>query len=222
MAAGPVSRLIVVPSIITLVLTLIRLTGELFHGPEILFNCSAGGGAAPLGISWLAFVFAAYFAVRLQSAGDAPAGAGKAIGLTILSLLFVIAGNLLLFPVGQGKGSSAAFISGMAVVIAGLYVMRAGWPGYWKAMLGYAVAARVPVIVVMLFAIRGNWGTHYDAPPHTMDILWTSWFNKWVDIGLLPQLFFWTPYTVVFCGLFGVIVAALRKRRAAAAAVSAG
>src|SRR5213593_1394242 len=185
MAVGPVSRLIVVPSIITFVVTLIRLTGELLHGPEILFNRSAGGGAAPLGISWLAFVFAAYFAVRLQNAGDAPAGAGKAIGFTVLAILVVAGGNLLLFPVGQGKGSSAALVAGMAVVIAGLYVMRAGWPGYWKAMLGYAVAARVPVIVVMLLAIRGNWGTHYDAPPHDMtDFVWASWFGKWVDIGL--------------------------------------
>jgi uncharacterized membrane protein len=219
MSENSTFHLILVPSLVTLAVTMIRVAGEMLHGPELLFNRESGA----VGITWLAFLVAVYFAVRLQNAGEGPARPGRAVALTALSLGVAIGGNLLLFPVGQGKGNGLALAGGMAICIASLYVMRAGWPAYGNAMIAYAVAARVPVAVISLAAVYGSWGTHYDTGPSDMRMyVWPNWVEKWVGIALLPQIFFWIPFTVSFCGLFGAVTAALRKRRAPAPAVSAG
>ena len=39
------------------------------------------------------------------------------------------------------------------------------WKSLGIALLAYAFAARVPVAILMIFAIFGHWGTHYDVPP---------------------------------------------------------
>jgi len=68
--------------------------------------------------------------------------------------------------------------------------------------------------LLMLVAMLGNWGTHYDArPSYQMSAL--GW---WVAIGLAPQLSFWMWYTIVFGALFGTVAAAIARRRGAAAA----
>ncbi len=50
-------RLILVPAVITLAVTLLRLVGELQQWSSALFNRSAGGGGAIVGIVWLVPVF---------------------------------------------------------------------------------------------------------------------------------------------------------------------
>jgi hypothetical protein len=76
-------------------------------------------------------------------------------------------------------------------------------------MMAYALAARIPIIIVMYFAIKGNWGTHYDSPGPAF--VPADWWTEFIHTGLFPQLFLWVPYTVVLCGLFGVITAAIKK-----------
>jgi hypothetical protein len=39
----------------------------------------------------------------------------------------------------------------------------------------------------------------------------------WVGIGLVPQLFFWVWYTIVIGALFGIVGAAIARRRGTAA-----
>jgi len=65
-------KLILVPALITLAVTLLRLTGELLHWSKTLFNPEAGGGGALVGITWLAPVFGAYFGFKLARAGLGP------------------------------------------------------------------------------------------------------------------------------------------------------
>jgi hypothetical protein len=45
-----IPKLILVPSVITLAVTLLRLVGELQHWPSALFNRDAGGGGSIIGI----------------------------------------------------------------------------------------------------------------------------------------------------------------------------
>ena len=70
--------------------------------------------------------------------------------------------------------------------------------------------------LLMLVAMQGNWGTHYDArpsyPPQMSALGW------WVGIGLVPQLFFWIHVTIVLGALFGIVAAAVARRRGTAAA----
>ena len=85
------------------------------------------------------------------------------------------------------------------------------WPTLSKALLAYGYAARIPAAIVMFFAIRGRWGTHYDAlPPGFADM---SFWPTYVQIGLFPQLIFWVAFTVIVGALFGSIATAIFARR---------
>jgi hypothetical protein len=214
-----ISQLVLVPGIITLGVTLLRIIGELQNWPSVLFSRSAGGGGAIVGIAWLAFFFAIYFAVKLQRSGQGLPSSGKAIGLNVLALVILIA-SIVVSVLGSGGGKalriSAMGALGALISVVALLVMRRAWPAYWDVMLAYAIVARVPVIIIYLLAIQGNWNTHYDAVPPGV----TVEGPRFLVLGLLPQLFFWIPWTVIFCGLFGVLTAAVLKRRQATAAAT--
>ena len=70
-----------------------------------------------------------------------------------------------------------------------------------------AFAARIPVVILMLFAILGNWGTHYDAPAPGAPAM--APFVKWFMIGVVPQMTFWIAFTVLVGNLFGGVAVAL-------------
>ena len=207
-----VARLVLVPGIITLAVTVLRLVGELQHWPSVLFSRSAGGGGAIVGIAWLAFIFAVYFAVKLQRGGQGLQNSGKAIGLAVLALVIFIAGAFLPFLAGGATVLRLSMLGGLGALLSvvAIIVMRQAWPAYWNVMLAYALIARVPVIIVYFLAIEGNWNTHYDALPPGL----TVEGPKFVLLGLLPQLFLWVPWTMIFCGLIGVVTAAILRRRA--------
>jgi hypothetical protein len=99
--------------------------------------------------------------------------------------------------------------AGFLVTFAALFAMRLAWPAYWNAMMTYALAARIPVLIIMYFAMQGNWGTHYDAAPP--NVVYADLMTKFLALGLIPQVFFWIPFTVIFCGLLGTIAAAIGK-----------
>src|SRR3990170_4153445 len=104
----PIRDLILVPAVITLVITLLRLVGELMRWSETLFNRSAGGGLAIVGIVWLVPVFGVYFALKLAAMGERPR-LGQAIGLSALGLLIalpvtVALGRALHLAPGAGGG----------------------------------------------------------------------------------------------------------------------
>jgi hypothetical protein len=211
-SATPISttRLILVPSLITLAVTILRLVGELQHWPSPLFNNSAGGGGAIIGISWLPFIFGPYFAVKLVKSGNLPSGVGKTIGFAFLGFVLMGAGGVLAFaPV---KAFPGKFLVGLLLIAAGGAIQFPGWSGLAKTLIAYAYAARIPVAIIMFFAMKGNWGTHYDAiaPGYTgpMD-LW----GKYTYLGLLPQLLLWIVYTMSVGGLLGGIAAAIMKGR---------
>lgn len=204
-----IARLVLVPSVITLAVTILRLVGELQHWSKFWFNPAPGGGAAIIGIVWLVPIFGIYFAWKLAGADDRPASLGKAIG-------FVIAGFLVM--IGGGALAAAAQFQSMAKLVGALLLMGAatalpflGWPNLTKALLTYGYAARIPVAVIMFFAIRGSWGTHYDGPPPNFPEM--GFLQKWVMIGLLPQLVLWVAFTVLVGALFGTIAVAVGRRQ---------
>ena len=86
-----VKRLVMVPALIALAVTIARLVGELGGGPSALFNSEAGGQGALVGIVWLIPIFGIYFAVKLARSGHAPESAGRVIGFSVLGLVAAIA-----------------------------------------------------------------------------------------------------------------------------------
>jgi hypothetical protein len=214
-ARVPVKQLILVPAVITFAITLLRLVGELQNWSPALFNKTAGGGGSPVGISWLIPVFGVYFAVKLVRLGLGPKSAGKALGLASLGLaanvgLLVIAIKIVKAP---PRGQIAFFVVGSIVGVALAYP---GWKALGQTLLAYAFAARIPVAILMLFAIYGNWGTHYDvAPPEMPEIATLPPLLKWFWIGLIPQFTAWIFTTVVGGMIAGSIAALVVKPKRA-------
>ena len=110
-------------------------------------------------------------------------------------------------------GYAVSVIVFAVVSVVGLVVAFLAWPALGRVLLAYGLAARIPVVLVMLAAILGNWGTHYDVPPPGAPEMSGLW--KWAVIGLLPQLTIWLWFTSVVGGIFGIVAGAIAGRRAA-------
>lgn len=214
----PVGKLILGPALITLAVTGVRLGGELLLGPARYFNREPGGGGALVGIAWLVPVFGALFALRLARQGRRPASLGRAFGFALLAVVLLpavmIAGIALgLLPAGTFSFATLA-VSGVVSLLAAALAVR-GWPELGRVLVAYGLAARVPVAVLMLLAMLGNWGTHYDAagPGVPAGVL-----SRWVSIGVVPQLTVWMWFTVALGMLSGCVACAVAGRRAATSA----
>ncbi len=205
-------RLVLVPGIITLAVTLLRLTGELNHWSEAFFSPEAGGGMAIVGIWLLAPIFGIYFAKKLAAAG-LTAGGGRILGFGALAIGVFIA-IMFTVPAILGLDPNAPSLAALVVMIIASLVSLAvayyGTGALGRVLVAYGLAARIPVALVMLVAILGNWGTHYDVlPPGAPEMgVWT----KWILIGLVPQLTLWVAFTVAVGALFGGLALLVTER----------
>ena len=158
-----VTRLIAIPTVITLVVTVLRLVGELKHWPAPWFNTAAGGGGAIVGISWLPLIFGPMFAFKLVGAGNAPSSQGKVIGFSLVGLVVFVAGGVL-FGYSINPHPSALSLVATLVMLAAMLLPRHVWPTLGNVLIAYAFAARLPVAIVNYYAMSGNggagWGTH--------------------------------------------------------------
>lgn len=148
---------------------------------------------------------------------ELPAGLGRVFGFSVLALLsFGV-----FFAIGlQAQSNLWLFFTLCAAgAVAALFLARNAWPALFSTLFAYGLAARIPVIIIMFFAIMGNWGTHYDVPPPNFPE--TTPFAKWFAIGLLPQLTFWIVFTVTIGLIFGGLAVAVLKRSPAGARAGA-
>jgi hypothetical protein len=190
--------LVLVPALITLAVTIVRLVGELQGWSPRFFSREAGGPGAIVGIVWLVPVFGVYFAAKLAKAGAVP-GAGRVIAHAALAFLLmalsVVAASRMI------ANRNVQFIVFMIAAVVAAWVAYRGWPALGRVLLAYGLAARVPVMLVMLVAIYARWGTHYDVAPPGLPAM--AALPKWFFIGMLPQLFLWVPFTIYVGALFG-------------------
>jgi hypothetical protein len=133
----------------------------------------------------------------------------------------VTLGVTLLRLVGELQGWSPALFSreagggGALVGISWLVLVFGAWFGWKLARAGSGPASIGRALLVMLAAILGNWGTHYDVMPPGAPPM--EGLTKWFMIGVVPQLTIWMAFTVVIGGLFGIVAAAIARRRPASA-----
>jgi hypothetical protein len=208
-AANP-WKLVLWPAVVTLAVTVLRLTGELLDWTPTLFNRSVGGGGAAVGIFWLIPVFGAYFGRRLESRAQGPRSVGRALGWDLAAI--AVLASILAIGFSRPTASPSQFLAigvGSWVAIA---VARQGWPLLVGTLLRYGLLARLPVTVVILLGILGDWRTHYDTPPPGLPVLGT--FARWLAIGVIPQLTLWMAVTVVLGLLVALPVAALGRSAA--------
>jgi hypothetical protein len=205
-----IRRLILVPALLTLAVTLLRLVGELSGWSSRFFSAEAGGGGAIVGIAWLPPIFGIYFGLRLRKAGFEPTSAGRIA-------LFALLGFLTMFALVAVVSAASVphpfnfFLLALGGAV-GLVVAMRGWPVLGKTLALYGFAARLPVVVIMFFAIMGRWGTHYDAPPPDFPE-GTGPLAEFVLTGLLPQFTVWIAYTVVTGALFAALALKVAARR---------
>ena len=212
-----IGGLILVPALITLGITFLRLAGELAHWSPRFFSAAPGGGGALVGISWLPFVLGPYFAVKLAKAGHGAESIWKAFGLSALGLVIMIAGGFIGFaPNVHIPGRQ---VLGILLIVLGPSLVTLGWPALFKTLVAYGYAARIPVAIVMLFAIHGQWGTHYDVVPPGYSGP-TAFLGKYMLIAFLPQMVVWIAFTVLVGALLGTLVTALAVRGKTAPATS--
>jgi hypothetical protein len=207
-----VTRLIAVPAVITLAITLLRLAGELEHWGMPWFGNKPGGEAAVVGISWLPFIFGPYFAIKLARSGKGWRSGGRAWAFLGVAFAVLVASVALLGFAGS-KGLRPLEIVGFAGMLAAAFVPRTGWQTLGRTLLAYAFAARVPVLIVMFFAMRGNggagWGTHYDITG--ADLAGLPFAEKFLYNAFLPQMTLWIAWTVIIGTLAGLIAVAVTR-----------
>ena len=207
-------QLILVPAIITLVVTLLRLAGERLGWSRVLFNPAPGGGFALVGIAWLVPIFGIYFALKLARRGEGPARPWRALGMAALGIVLMVGVGFAVNALHYGPRRQLVAFSVAAVI--GVVLAWWGWPALGRTLVAYGLAARIPVAIVMLVAIFGNWGTHYDVVPPEMEYMnRMAPIAKWFWIGLIPQMTGWIMFTVVLGTIFGVLAVALLKPRPA-------
>jgi hypothetical protein len=155
-----------------------------------------------------------YFAWKLVQSGHGPASLGRAIGIPVLAFILIPATIAVALKVALPYRVA---VLGVGSIVAALVGLRA-WPALGRTLLAYGLAARIPVVVIMLVAILGNWGTHYELGPPSFPEM--AALPKWFWIGLLPQLTFWIAFTVVIGGFVGGLTALATRRRATPAMLS--
>ncbi|HSR68536.1 MAG TPA: hypothetical protein VLU25_11385 [Acidobacteriota bacterium] len=200
---------ILIPALITLMVSLLRLTGELMEWSAFLFSREAGGNGSPMGISWLIVVFGFYFGWALSKRGHEPPSMGRAWG--VFAVIFLLLFGILTAASIMGINYPVFLLALIAMCIAA-YLAHRYWGPLGKVLFAYAWAARIPVIIIAFFAIFGDWGTHYEKGPPEF-VYPESPFQHWLLLGLLPQATLWIHMTLTWGGLFALIGTHLGKRK---------
>jgi hypothetical protein len=208
--------LVLIPALLTLVVTVLRLVGQLNGWNSTVFGTpAAGGSGAILGISWLIFLFGLWFGFKLRRTTGEPTSLGKAFGLALLAPVITGAGiaacrfaGLITMPDAEhpGEPSGTPFVLGCVAV--GLIVSLVAWRRVAVALLVYGVLARVPVIAVTWLAIDRGWDTHYTKLAPGFVVKEDALFGMLA----FPQVVFWIPGTVMLGTLMACIGAAVAGR----------
>jgi hypothetical protein len=209
-------RLILIPSVLTLAVTLLRLAGELEGWSTTFFNPEPGGWLSIVGIVWLVPIFGVYFALKLAGAGERPAARGRAIALSVVGLALFVSGFVLFNFV---LGYRVRWLMLMwALAALGAAVQFFAWPALARVLLHYGYAARIPIAIIMYIATQNEWHSHYSAM--TLSEFQMSSTRQYVLFGLFPQLVWWVAFTVTIGGVFGTVAVALARRGKAADSIS--
>jgi hypothetical protein len=202
-------------ALLSLAVTLLRLAGELRGWSPWYWSRLPGGGLSPLGIVWLVPVFGFYFGWRLHAVGEQPSSYVQVAVQPLIVALLTGGGALLLARLrvsGHMPPLSWSAWLGLWAAVALITAVLAflAWPALGRALLSYALLARIPVAMIMALAMYRAWGTHYDAlPPGFPDL---PWLRRWLLIGLLPQLTIWVAVTLAAGAPFGALGALARAQ----------
>ncbi|MCA8975371.1 MAG: hypothetical protein KDC98_11670 [Planctomycetes bacterium] len=206
--------LVLVPAVISLLVTVLRVVGELNGWSVTLVGTRRGGGEGGLlAIVWLIPVFGLWFGLRLQRGGAGGERPGRALLLGVAAFALLVAGmagltaaGLIVFPNEEQPTEPRGAPYMLAALVAATIVSFVAWRRAAFVLLIYAALARLPVIVVTWLAVARGWDTHYGktapgfvAPPEG-ELL--------VNL-LMPQITFWPAITVILGTIMACVGALL-------------
>jgi len=206
-----VPKLVLAPALVALAVTLLRLTGELAGWPCPFVNRDVCGKAV-LGVVWLVPIFGIYFAAKLLPLGYLPPRLGRSFAYAAAGLALKLAGTVLIET--PGLDYATRLIGNLGLTTAGLVVSALAWPQLFKLLLPYGYASRLPIAAVQLLAMRGHWGTHYDALDPGFPAI--GFWPTFIRTALVPNIFFMEVYTVIVGLLFGLLWTVPTRRRSVA------
>ncbi|MFO1051056.1 MAG: hypothetical protein U1F36_02430 [Planctomycetota bacterium] len=220
-SAPSVLSLVLIPSILTLAVTGLRVYGELHDwGPMLVGTRQGGGEGGYVAITWLMFVFGLWFGIRLQRSPAALANRKRAFMLSVAGAVVLIAAmaglsaaGLVSFPDKEHPVVPHGAPYLVAALALSTIVSFTAWPRAAFALLVYAALARIPVLVVTKLAIDKGWDVHYAKfapgfvpPPHD---------ELFMNLAL-PQVTFWPAATVISGTLMaslGALLAGQKRER---------
>jgi len=208
-SAPRVGGLLAVAAIVTTIVTVVRVVGEIQGWDPMWFSKEPGGGLAGVGITWLVPLFGFVFGRRLAQGGSRPPFVASFF-VPLFGVAVIVAAAILIGTQYRGEELRANLqylVNGAPVVaLLGLFA----WPRACLVNLAYAVMARVPVIVVQyLDAQNPAWQTHYgkvhpDLPAMSADE--RLWLLTQTQLGI------WIPFTVLLGGAFAALGAATVRK----------
>lgn len=215
-----VCSLVFVPAAITLVVTIVRLVGELQGWNNALVN-NAGpdsqDGQGLFGITILIPIFGVWFGWRLRRGTGGPVHAGKAALVYVLGAGVLFGGfalamstGFISMPTKEAPGVPGGMPWAVGLVVASIVVALCAWPRLSVTLFVYALLARIPVIVVTYLGVANDWDTHYTKLPSEFALPEGS--SKALFLSM-PQATFWIAATMLAGGLLGCLGAALTRRK---------
>ena len=160
---SPVARAVWTAAAVSLLVTLVRLLGELQHWHPAVFGTGAGGDNSPLGITWLVLPFGFWFGRALAKNGSRPASLGKTALFCLLGIGLTV-GVFALAVTQIADWQLRMLVLGGGTAACGLIALIA-WPRMWMTLVAYGFLARLPVLaalgmkgrqVMALFLLEGT------------------------------------------------------------------
>ena len=185
-----------VAAALTLLVTGLRLVGELQGWDSAWFDSRAGSPLAPFGIVWLVPLFGFLFGRRIALAHPRPPFLSAFfVPMFGLAALVAAAGHIAREVPAESMRAAVGYLGWGAPALALLALFA--WPRAFAVNLLYGVLARAPVAMVQYLDIQNGWQTHYGrVHPHfegasADERLWLL---------AMAQLTLWLPFTVLLGG----------------------
>jgi hypothetical protein len=201
--------LVLIAGVVTLILSVVRVYGELQAWDPRWFPTGAGGGMTPVAIVWLVPVFGFLFGRRLARLGSRPPFV-SAFFVPMFGLAALVAA---LVYVSKNHTTPEELRGMMRYVVYGAPVLAVlalfAWPRAFVTNLGYGLLARIPVAIITWLDIKNDWSTHYGEvapglPPMVAD--------EKLQMLLMAQAALWLPFTLLAGGAAAAIGAATVRR----------
>src|SRR5688572_29453183 len=200
--------LLLIASLLTLVVTVVRVVGEREGWSPAWFDRTAYSPWNPFGIVWLVPVFGFLFGRRLAMQGSrAPFVAAFFVPMFALLLLVGVGGYMRkeLTDDALRTGFGWLFWGGPVLALLALFA----WPRAFLVNLLYGMLARLPVVVVQVLDVQNGWQTHYGKVHGKLPSM-TADERLWLLT--MAQVTVWIPFTVLLGSGFAALGAATVRR----------